>query len=207
MSSVTSDGGYEDGYRTCDCFWGTEPGSLVRRFLSEQVQIHGTRVLDLGCGEGKNAAALAQAGATVTAVDCSSEALRHAGRFQHDNIEWVNADCRTFLEKAGQYDVVVMYGLLHCLESQDEIERIVRRALEITSPSGIHILAAFNDGPHDLSAHPGFAPTLAPHSFYESLYADQDVQFATSEILEETHPHNGVPHFHSLTRLIVKKRS
>jgi 2-polyprenyl-3-methyl-5-hydroxy-6-metoxy-1,4-benzoquinol methylase len=180
---------------------------LVRRFLSEKVQINGSRVLDLGCGEGKNASAFAQAGAVVTAVDCSIEALRHASRFQHENIEWVNADCRTFLGTAGQYDVVVMYGLLHCLGSKHEIERIVRRALEITSPGGIHILAAFNDGPHDLSAHPGFAPILAPHSFYLALYGDQDVQFATSKILQETHPHNEIPHFHSLTRIIAKKRS
>jgi len=68
------DGGYDEGYRACPCFWGDKPGSLVAQLLIEQ-NFAGKFVLDLGCGEGKNAAAFARAGASVTAIDCSELAI------------------------------------------------------------------------------------------------------------------------------------
>jgi 2-polyprenyl-3-methyl-5-hydroxy-6-metoxy-1,4-benzoquinol methylase len=68
-TELRSNGGYDDGYSRCACFWGRSPGSLVQRFIAK-VPCKGLRVIDLGCGEGKNAYALAHAGALVTAVDC-----------------------------------------------------------------------------------------------------------------------------------------
>ena len=47
-------GGYDDGYSRCARFWGRSPGSLVQRFIAN-VACKGLRILDLGCGEGKNA--------------------------------------------------------------------------------------------------------------------------------------------------------
>jgi len=52
-------GGYEDGYSRCPCFWGRSAGSLVQRFVSDHSFARGFRVLDLGSGEGKNAFAFA----------------------------------------------------------------------------------------------------------------------------------------------------
>jgi predicted nicotinamide N-methyase len=57
------DGGYDDGYSACPCFWGSSPGSLVRALLDNNPLLAGRAVLDLGCGEGKNANAFALAGA------------------------------------------------------------------------------------------------------------------------------------------------
>ena len=47
----------------------------IRRLLGE---VRGLRVADLGCGTGRNAIALAEAGAEVTAVDFSDEMLAQA---------------------------------------------------------------------------------------------------------------------------------
>jgi methylase of polypeptide subunit release factors len=80
-------GGYDDGYAACPCLWGKEPGSLVARFLGEHPDQTGRIVFDLGCGEGKNAAAFARAGGAVRAVDCSTYAIDHAKTAwgSHDN--------------------------------------------------------------------------------------------------------------------------
>lgn len=69
------DGGYDEGYKRCACFWGNKPGKLVEQYLLKLPEGTGMTALDLGCGEGKNAIALANAGFHVTAVDCSNAAL------------------------------------------------------------------------------------------------------------------------------------
>jgi tellurite methyltransferase len=85
------------------------------------------------------------------------------------------------------------------------IASVIDLALQKTRARGYHIVATFNDGPHDLSAHPGFTPTLASHDFYLKRYFGNEILSESSHVIHETHPHNGVPHFHSLTRLIARK--
>jgi 2-polyprenyl-3-methyl-5-hydroxy-6-metoxy-1,4-benzoquinol methylase len=164
-------------------------------------------ILDLGCGEGKNAGALALSGARVVAVDCSSRALAN-GRcaFPSEDIEWHLSDAHSYLANADSFDAVVMYGLLHCLASSEEIAAIVQLALHKTRVDGYHFTVAFNDGPHDLSAHPGFSPTLLPHAFYLQLYARHTILTQSDSIIYETHPHNRVSHYHSITRIVARKK-
>jgi 2-polyprenyl-3-methyl-5-hydroxy-6-metoxy-1,4-benzoquinol methylase len=198
-------GGYDDGYSRCPCFWGRSPGSLVQRFIAN-VACKGLRVLDLGCGEGKNAYALAHAGALVTAVDCSELAIANGRRaFADGEIDRVVSEGATYLLHCEPFDVIVMYGLLHCLPSLKAISTMIASAIRQTRRGGYHIVATFNDGPHDLSAHPGSVPTLAPHDFYLRQYGQLELVTQNTEIIHEVHPHNSIPHYHSLTRLIVRR--
>jgi tellurite methyltransferase len=202
---LTANGGYDDGYSRCACFWGKSPGSLVRRFIAN-VPCKGLRILDLGCGEGKNAYALACAGAVVTAVDCSELAIANGrAAFAHGKIEWVVSESTPYLLACEPFDVVVMYGLLHCLPSRKAISTVIASALRKTVRGGCHVVATFNDGPHDLSAHPGLSPTLAPHEFYLHQYRRHELVTQSTEIIHEVHPHNSIPHYHSLTRLTVRR--
>ncbi|HVE95078.1 MAG TPA: class I SAM-dependent methyltransferase [Acidimicrobiales bacterium] len=200
------DGGYDDGYRECSCFWGKEPGSLVLRLFRQASHIP-SRVLDLGCGEGKNASFFAERGATVDAVDCSSHALRNAAEAcgGSTGVTWHLSDARDFLNQPRQpYDIVVMYGLLHCLPSLDDVLGLVDRARRLTTAGGLHILCAFNQRAQDLSAaHPTFAPLLLTHTTYVGAYEGWAVD-ASDEDLFEVHPHNRIPHRHSMTRLVAR---
>ena len=199
-------GGYDEGYTNCPCLWGREPGSLVREHLARRPNLVGLRALDLGCGEGKNAHALFAAGAAVVASDVSEAALRNArAAWPDDHIEWLHEDAATTLSRDADYDLVVMYGLLHCLADEQAIYETVKAAQEKTRDGGRHILVAFNNGPHDLSAHPGFRPTMLPHEAYGELYRGWELENISDAVLHETHPHNGIPHFHSLTRLVARR--
>jgi tellurite methyltransferase len=203
--SATSDGGYDDGYSACPCFWGKLPGSLIREFLATKPSLVGRTVLDLGCGEGKNANALALAGASVDAVDCSALAIANGRRaFTSRSINWITSDALDHLRKCQTYDIVVLYGLLHCFPSAQDISELIALALQKTASGGMHFVVAFNDGPHDLSAHPDFRPTLVSHAFYCEQYRGQVITSAGDSVLHETHPHNLIPHFHSVTRIIAK---
>jgi tellurite methyltransferase len=202
---TSGEGGYDDGYSDCPCFWGKLPGSLVKEFLQRNGSLAGCRVLDLGCGEGKNASAFALAGATVDAVDCSALAIANGRRaFPNADIRWIRASAAAYLRASPLYDLIVMYGLLHCLPSSQEISRLLALATEKTSNGGTHIVVAFNDGPHDLSAHPNFKPTLVPHEFYLAQYGRHDILGSSTSILHESHPNNNIPHFHSITRLTAR---
>jgi tellurite methyltransferase len=86
-----------------------------------------------------------------------------------------------------------------------EVATLIQLALEKTRIGGYHFVVAFNDGPHDLSAHPDFSPTLLPHSFYLQQYAEQEILSQTDSILHETHPNKQIAHFHSLTRILARK--
>src|SRR5260221_14544035 len=139
-TELRSNGGYDDGYSRCACFWGRSPGSLVQRFIAK-VPCKGLCVLDLGCGEGKNAYALAHAGALVTAVDCSELAIANGRRaFADGEIEWVVSDGATYLSHCEQFDVIVMYGLLHCLPSLKAISTMIVSAIRQTRQGGYHIV-------------------------------------------------------------------
>lgn len=205
--SPMGDGGYDDGYSACPCFWGQVPGSLVRDFVAANPLLTGRTVLDLGCGEGKNANAFALAGASVDAVDCSALAIANGKRaFPSQNINWITSNAADHLRRCQTYDYVVLYGLLHCLPSAEDISELIALAIRKTANGGAHFLVAFNNGPHDLSAHPDFRPTLVSHAFYCEQYKRQAIISASDTVLHETHPHNQIPHFHSITRIIAKVR-
>lgn len=202
---IEADGGYDQGYRAVRGFWGTEPGSLVSEFLS----LHdpaGMIVIDVGAGEGKNAAAFARGGAVVEALECSSVAIQNGKSLFSDlAIAWIQTDALEFIYPRNHYDVIICYGLIHCLHSEAAAGRLMDALKSSLKPGGTLMLVSFNDGSHDLSAHPGFQPLLLKHEWFESLFEGWTVTSSTDSILFETHPHNQVPHHHSMTRISAVK--
>jgi len=200
-----TEGGYDDGYSSSKCFWGIQPASFVARFLDREGAAP-RRVLDLGCGEGKNANAFALAGATVEAVDCSTLAIQNGkALFESDAIKWHIGDAARWPLPIDRYDVIVSYGLFHCLDTSETVAALIRRAKMATRPGGHHIICAFNDRSQDLVAHPGFEPLLLPHHWFLAQYGDWVLEQVSDSDLHETHPHNLIPHHHSLTRMIARK--
>ena len=74
-----------------------------------------------------------------------------------------------------------------------------------TIPGGFNVVCAFNARHQDLTAHPGFAPVLLPHDEYTALYTHWQLLHSTDSDLSEVHPHNGIRHTHSMTRIIARK--
>lgn len=101
----------------------------------------GRRVLDAACGEGYGAALLARAGASVTAVDVSPEALAHAreryGQLPGLVFEAGDVADLSRLPDAG-FDLIVSFETLEHLEAQDAMLAGFRRLL---APGGLLLVS------------------------------------------------------------------
>ncbi len=99
-----------------EAFWEAMPAGLQPtdfelrlRFLLDRVRA-GERILDVGCGEGQFASALAKSGASVVGVDLAEEPLRRARRRDpslellliEEAQEWPLADASFDLVWAGE---------------------------------------------------------------------------------------------------------
>ena len=95
-------------------------------FLLTQLPAPCTRVLEIGCGAGRLARAIAGRGATVTAIDASPEMIRLARQRSRDHarIEWVCGDFLVHSMGSEAYDCVVSVATLHHLPAEPTLARI-----------------------------------------------------------------------------------
>ncbi len=111
-------------------------GSLTRQAIDpllDAAQVRpGARVLDVASGPGYVAAAAAQRGAQVTALDFSV-AMVEMARSQNPGIEFREGDAGALSFADGSFDAVVMnFGMLHLAQP----ERAVSEALRVLRPGG-----------------------------------------------------------------------
>lgn len=172
------------------------------------------RVLDAGCGEGKNTTYITRQrqDAEVLAVDLSPSAISNARAWCRvdDRVQWLVADIENVAYNFpdDHFDVIIAYGLMHCLRGEPQIHRLIREHQRATAPGGIHVLVAFNSRNQDMAlAHPGFDPMLLPHAQYLQVYEDAgfDILQSSDQDLRESHPNNNIMHLHSMTRLIAQR--
>lgn len=110
-------------------------------------------VLEIGCGAGNEALALAQAGWEVTAVDTSAEALkigaeRAAAQDLSERVTWVKADATTWSPQS-HYDLVTC-SYVHTPLPQPEL---LLRLAGWVAPGGALLMVGHAPGHHDHGHH------------------------------------------------------
>ena len=201
-------GQYDAEYAHCSCFWGTEPSKYVKLVTSNAA--NGV-ALDLGAGEGKNAIFLAHLGYHVIAVECSSYAIRNfrnrlraCPAEESARIQIVETDARVF-DSNQQFDVVIAYGLLHCLPSMQDLVALVNKMKVLTTMSGINVLATFTKTLPVPQVQDYLEPTLIEEGYLLAIYSDWLIESHENDIIEESHPTSWSVHKHSIERLIARK--
>lgn len=141
--------GYDDRYQRvyeegAELWETAEPNEPVVEFL-QRYDIAGKKVLDLGCGEGRDSVYMARLGGDVVGVDVSRAALEKArNRAQSEGLS-----CQ-FLERDVIYlrgvedhfiDLAVNMGCLHMLSDKEHRVRHLRRVYEVLKPGGMLLLA------------------------------------------------------------------
>jgi 2-polyprenyl-6-hydroxyphenyl methylase/3-demethylubiquinone-9 3-methyltransferase len=106
------------------------------------------RVVDIGCGGGILAEAMAQRGARVTGIDMAEQSLKVARLHLHEsqlNIDYQLSTAEAFAEdNAGQFEIVTC---LEMLEHVPHPEAIIDAAARLLKPGGCLFLSTLNRNP------------------------------------------------------------
>ncbi|MBP7412516.1 MAG: bifunctional 2-polyprenyl-6-hydroxyphenol methylase/3-demethylubiquinol 3-O-methyltransferase UbiG [Giesbergeria sp.] len=108
--------------------------------------LQGQRVLDVGCGGGILADAMARKGAQVTGIDLSTKALRvaqlHALEAQTPHIEYREVSVETLAqEQPGSFDMVTCMEMLEHVPDPDSV---VRACAALVKPGGWVFFSTIN---------------------------------------------------------------
>ena len=106
---------YEDRYNAKEYYWGTMPNEMCMEVLRRYYPTRPLRLLEVGCGEGKDAVFFARNGYQVTAFDVTESGIEKARRLadiHQADIDFFRADLRDFrLDE--DFDIIYSSGVFH----------------------------------------------------------------------------------------------
>lgn len=145
-SAVVSD--YENRYKTEDYYWGLVPNSLCYEIMRLRPPVKPLKVLDIGCGEGKDAVFLAKNGYIVSAFDVTDSGIEKAKRLAEKNGIYVDFFKANLLDYrlVENYDIIFSSGVFHYI-SDGLRKEITENLKSHTNENGIHAINVFVQKP------------------------------------------------------------
>lgn len=106
----------------------TQPSSFAKFVLGSYV-VGGQKLIEMGCGNGRDARFFAESGVNVTAVD---QAVQHEAVIS-DNLEFRQGDFTNLEQSESEYDTVYSRFTLHSVNNEGQGRTIewAKRALKI----------------------------------------------------------------------------
>jgi SAM-dependent methyltransferase len=125
---------YEKRYRTAYKigaeFWEQlEPTEILVKFVSETGMPNRSRVIEFGCGEGRDSVFLSRKGFRVLGVDTARSALVNAksrSKKERAGAEFVVADIRSLPMKDKVFDLAINVACLHMIIDQQGRDQHLR---------------------------------------------------------------------------------
>lgn len=166
----------------------------------------GAKILDLGCGEGRNALFLAEQGYDVTAVDISPsgiEKLQQIAQRRGLVIQSQIQDMRRYQWNV-EYDLIVSHGCLHFIKRFDW-QKMLNKFKTYTRHGGYNVVAVFTDSiepPEDLR---DYCVGLFHEAELFNYYADWQICLQESYVKEDEHP-GGLAHRHPINKIVAQRQ-
>ncbi|KKI91320.1 methyltransferase [Bacillus sp. SA1-12] len=137
---------YSDRERGVPFFINVPDENLVSYF--DRNLLKPGKVLELGCGPGRNAIYIAEKGCTVDAVDLSQETLKwgkERAAEKNVSVNFINENIFDLQIEEGTFDIVYDSGCFHHIAPHRRMSyiQLVRRALK---PNGFFAIACFAQG-------------------------------------------------------------
>ena len=195
---------YQEWYKSPEYYWGTEPSSLCLKIIAALPPVRPYRLLDVGCGEGKDAVFMARCGYDVTAFDIAQAGIDKALRLADEANVFVNAFVADVNEYRpdGEYDVVFSSGVLHYIRPELRAELFDCYKAH-TAPGGLHAMNVFVQKPF-------LAPPPEKEESYDwhsgelfALYRDWQFEHMEEKIFDCNS--SGIPHKHAMDVMVARK--
>lgn len=135
---------YDNHYAGEKYYWGVEPNKLCYEIMQRKPPVKPYKILDIGCGEGKDAVFLAKNGYDVTAFDISDIGIQKAkslAEIHGVTVDFFKADIKDFRIEA-DYDIIFSSGVLHYVPL-DLRQSLINNLKEHTKIGGINVLNVF----------------------------------------------------------------
>ena len=200
---------YEEKYKDEDYYWGITPNTMCYEIMKLRPPVKPYRVLDIGCGEGKDAVFLAKNGYMVMAFDIAENGLEKAkelAKKNHVEVDFFKANVNECLPDM-EFDIVYSSGVLHYI-SLDKRKGFFENLKEHTSLNGIHALNVFVKKPFiDMAPDSEEAERLVEPWYSGELtnYYHDWLLHKNEEIIFDCNS-GGIPHKHCMDILIAEKR-
>ena len=196
---------YEKWYEGDEYYWGLEPGDFLFELIKLCPPTENTKVLDIGCGEGKDAVFMAEKGYDVTAFDLTENGIRKTIALAHKRGVKVNAyvdDINTF-ETDEQYDIIFSTGTVQYIFDENK-ETFFKKLEKITKPNGIVFINVFVEKSF-LELPPDWDKEEKMWKSGELFTYFSDWKFEKiDEVIFEDNS-GGIPHYHCMDTIICRK--
>jgi ubiquinone/menaquinone biosynthesis C-methylase UbiE len=141
--------------RGCAERWGlpapSEQVRLQARGLWNLLQLSSTsRVIDIGCGHGRHALALAEHGPEVIGLDFAVALLRRARHLASElrgEVRWIRGDMRRLPFRSACADAIVMMDAFGFFDTEEEHDAVLRESVRVLTTGGRLALKVVNGGP------------------------------------------------------------
>lgn len=196
---------YEEEYKTQEYYWGIVPSKMCLRVLELMPPTTRLKLLDIGCGEGKDAVFFARNGYDVTAFDISDAGIEKTKRLADNagvQVTVFKADILDFRLDTN-FDILFSSGVLHYVKPQLR-EELFSNYKQFTNANGLHIFNVFVNKPF-IDPPPEKEPTACKWISGELFthYHDWLIQ-ECSEVIFDCDS-SGIPHQHAMNKVIAQK--
>ena len=197
---------HDEKYDMQEYYWGVRPSVICFEVLKKMGFDRRVKVLDIGCGEGRNAVFFARNGYDVTAFDSSVKGVEKTKLLAEKACVKINtfqADVNEF-RLSDKFDVLFSTGALHYIPA-DLRGCVFENYKDFTNTGGLNVFSVFVRKPFIEKAPDGEATA---HKWKSGelfgYYHDWAIEFCTEEIFDCNS--SGIPHQHATNRIIASKR-
>jgi cyclopropane fatty-acyl-phospholipid synthase-like methyltransferase len=183
--------------------------SPIIQIAVDNLNIEGD-VLDLGCGQGRDALFLGKTGYNVRAVDFSKEAINFvtakAEELSIKNVEAICSDIRTFEIEQNRYSIIYSINAIPFIGRSDSLALIEKMKTAIKVGGIVAISAMTEDDGSFSSANLQENSTYFKKEELKNLFREFEL-IKYFEIIknEDAHPGVSLPHTHGMVRIVVRK--
>jgi len=198
---------YDERYERSGYYWGKLPSHSCYRVLQMLPPDRPLRLLDIGCGEGRNAVFFARNGYQVTAFDTSPGGIEKTKQLAADAgapVEAFAADINKF-RLTEPFDVLFSTGVLQYVPPGQRKD-LFSNYRRYTSPGGLNVFSVFVKKPF-IDKAPDAEKTAYKWISGELLtyYHEWKIEYSSEDIFDCMS--SGVAHQHAVNRIVARNEA